>query len=67
MEKKLLLFLQRTLNIKIPTHTLVLLKNTVKNCKQLLVRLQSNVLRCLVDKYFQMKTMKYFYNRKNFV
>ena len=54
--------------ITIPTNTLVLLVKAIKNWQQLLIRLKSNEFpRYLVNKYFQMKTMEYFYNPENFV
>ena len=54
--------------ITIPTNTLVLLIKAIKNWQQLLIRLKSNEFpRYLVNKYFQMKTMEYFYNPENFV
>ena len=36
--------------------------------EKLLITLELNIVsRYLVSKYFQMKPMKYFYNRENFV
>ena len=69
IEKKLLLlFPQPALNITIPTNTRVVLIQVIKNWQQLLIRLSlNNVPRYLVNKYLQMKKIKYFYNCWNSV
>ena len=70
----LLLFFQRHFILSIlkyliiPTNTLVLLIEAIKNWQQLLIRSKLNdVPRYLVNKYFHMKAMKYFHNYENFV
>ena len=65
----LLLFLQRALNITIPTNTQILLLKAINNWKQLLIRLQlqvNNVLRYLVNKINKSEDNEIFFQQWEF-